>query len=240
LLGSYPAAALHLVGADLPPDPRAPSRWHPSPPPPQHGVDYTFARWHGLVPVRWQPGTVISVRLVGEAASQLAAGESEDAVGAVVAELRELTGLDLRGGPLLTRPIDIRQVPEQQIHVAYLPSAWARWVRRLAGDRTPGGGAVPSQDGAWYRSGWAIVDTDLAAGPASSATGLAVLRHQLGHALGLDHAARRRVLMHQRIPVDPGRYSRADRHGLALLGGTRPVPRDSQPPPANERTVPCC
>ena len=236
-------AALHLVGADLPPDPRAPSHWHPGLPPLQHGVDYIFARWHGLVPVRWQPGTVISVRLASAADSPPAARGSEDAVDAVdavVAELRELTGLELRGGPPLGQPIDLRRIPEQEIHVAYLPSAWAQRVRRppVTGPpaaarcrpRTvPGTGAAgPSSTRIWRPS------------RALSATGLAVLRHQLGHALGLGHAARRRVLMHQRIPVDLDRYSRADQHGLALLGGTRPVPHDPPPPPAHERTVPCC
>ena len=131
LIGRYPVTSLHLVGADLPPDPRAPSHWRPGPAPLQHGVDYTFARWHGLVPVRWQPGSVICVRLASEADSRTAARESVDAV---VSELRELTGLELRTGPPLGRRIDIRRIPEQEIHVAYLPSAWARQIRRLAGD----------------------------------------------------------------------------------------------------------
>ncbi len=253
LLGRYPVPTLHLVGTAPPPDPRSPSRWRPGLPPLQHGVDYTFARRHGLAPVRWFPGTVITVRLTSEADSMTGVRESEDAVDTVVAELRELTGLELRGGPPLTRPIDIRRVPEQEIHVAYLPSAEAWKVRRLAGDQIPSGGAVPAQDGAWYRRGWAIVDTGLAIEPASppdepsasspaalSATGLAVLRHQLGHALGLGHPASRRALMHQRIPVDVDGYSRGDRHGLALLGDTPPFPYDAPPAPASERTVPCC
>jgi hypothetical protein len=246
LLGRYPVPELHLVGAGVPPGPRAPSRWRPGPAPLQHGVDYTFARRHGLKPVRWQPGTAIAVRLAG-AAAWPTAPESADAVDAVVAELRELTGLDLRTGPPLEPPIDLRLVPEQQIHVAYLPSAEAQQVRRLGGDRTPGGGAVPGQDGAWYRRGWAIVDTELAADPDSprgeptalSAAGLAILRHQLGHALGLGHAGRRWVLMHERIPVNLGGYARGDRHGLALLGVAPPVPRDLPLPPACERTVSC-
>lgn len=257
LLGKYPVPALHLVGTNPPPDPRAPSRWRPALPPLQHGVDYTFAHRQGLVPVRWQPRTVIAVRMTSEGGSlPIASGPADaaaEAVAAVVAELRELTGLELQGSQPLTRPIDIRRVPEHEIHVAYLPSAEARQVRRLAGDRTPSGGAVPAQDRPWYQRGWAIVDTDLTIGltspsgegsassPAAlSASGLAVLRHQLGHALGLGHAACRRVLMHQRIPVDLDGYSRGDRHGLALLGGTRPVPQDPPPQPAYERTVPCC
>ena len=64
-----------------------------------------------------------------------------------------------------TSLIDIRWVPEQEIHVAYLPSADAQRARRLAGDRIPGGGAASAQGSAWYQRGWAIVDTDLAIGP---------------------------------------------------------------------------
>lgn len=252
LIGRYPVPALHLVGTVPSPDPRAPSHWRPGPPPLQHGVDYTFARRHGLAPVRWRPGSVITVRLASEIGSMPTGWEPKDAIDTLVAELRELTGLELRGGPPLARPIDIRRTPEQEIHVAYLPSAEAREVRRLAGDRTPSGGARPAQDGVWYRHGWAIVDTDLAIGSASPpeessasspaalyTTGLTVLRHQLGHALGLGHPASRRALMHQQIPVDRDGYSRGDRHGLALLGQTRPISDDPQPSPAPERTVPC-
>ena len=161
LLGSYPVPTLHLVGADVPPGPRAPSRWQPAPPPPQHGVDYAFARRHGLTPVRWRPGIVITVRLTSQVGSRHAVRVAAEAVDAVLAELRELTGLDLQGGPPLARPIDIRRVPDQEIHVAYLPMAQARQARRLAGDWIPGG-AMPARDGAWYRRGWAIVATDLA------------------------------------------------------------------------------
>jgi hypothetical protein len=267
MLGTYPVPALRLVGTGLPPGPHAPSRWNPASfpmqqavgHPMQHGVDYTFACRRGLVPVRWRPEAVIAVRLTSEASSPPIQG-SADAVDTVVAELRKLTGLDLRAGRPLTSLIDIRWVPEQEIHVAYLPSTDAQRARRLAGDRIPGGGAAPAQGSAWYQRGWASVDTDLAIGPpaplagelstALSASGLAVLRHQLCHALGLGHAARRQVLMHQRIPLDLDGYSRGDRYGLALLGDTRtsdtrpgdtrPVPYNPQAPLVQERTIPCC
>jgi hypothetical protein len=213
----------------------------------QHGVDYTFARRRGLVPVRWRPESAITVRLTSEANSPLVQG-SADAVDTVVAELRGLTGLDLRVGRPLAPLIDIRLVPEQEVHVAYLSSAHAQRACCLAGDRIPGGGAASAQGCAWYQRGWAIVDTDLAIGTppladelstALSASGLAVLRHQLCHALGLGHAARRQVLMHQRIPLDLDGYSPADQHGLALLGNTRPVPYNPTAPLAPERTIPC-
>jgi hypothetical protein len=223
LLGKYPVPALHLVGTDPPPDLRTPTRWHPAQPPLQHGVDYTFARWYGLTPVRWQLGTVITVRMTCGASSLPSVKGPADAVNAVVAELRQLTGLDLRAGPALERPIDIRRIPEHEIHVAYLPSAEAQQVCQLAGDRRPSGDAVSIQDRPWYQYGWAIVDTDLAI------ESFAVLRHQLGHALGLGHAASRQVLMHQRIPADLAGYSRGDRRGLALLGDARPVQHDPLP-----------
>jgi hypothetical protein len=184
--------------------------------------------------------------MAGQVGSRPAVRAVAEAVDTALAELRELTGLDLQGGPPLARPIDIRRVPDQEIHVAYLPMAQALQARRLAGYRIPGG-ATPARDGAWYRRGWAIVATDLAIEsappadpPAVSVAGLAVLRHQLCHALGLGHAARRRALMHQRIPVDLKGYSSGDRYGLALLGEIRPVRHDPPPSPADERTIPCC
>jgi hypothetical protein len=191
--------------------------------------------------------------MTGEADFLPAVKRAEDTLDAVLAELRQLTGLELRRGPQLAGPIDIRRVPDQEIHVAYLPSAHVQQVRRRAGGQAPSGGALPAQDGHWYQQGWAIVDTDLTIEPSSppggpparapavlSGAGLAVLRHQLGHALGLGHAASRRVLMNQRIPVDSGGYTRGDRHGLALLGDAWLLPHDPSHQPLDERTVPCC
>ena len=262
LLGRYPVPTLRLVGAGLPLGPRTPSRWQ-SRPLPQHGIDYTIAGRRGLTPVRWRPELGITVRLTRWAADSPpavrgaadvigAAPDTAEALERVVGELRALTGLELRVGQPLSRPIDLGRVPDQEIHVAYLPSAAVQEARGRGGDGIASGGALPAPDSAWYRRGWAIVDTDLAIGSASppgeqsaggptalEATGLALLRHQLCHALGLGHAARRRVLMHPRIPLDLDGYSDGDRHGLALLGSTRPVPHDAPSAPPHERTVPC-
>jgi hypothetical protein len=226
--------------------------------PPQHGIDYTVARRCGLAPVRWRPRTDIAVRLTGldsEGSDVGGAADATDmleAVQTVVAELRALTGLELRAAQPLEGPIDVRRVPEYEIHVAYLSSAAARRARGHAGDGIASGGALPMPGSAWYERGWAIVDTELAIGSASpphapsagrrgalSASALAVLRHQLCHALGLGHAIRRRTLMREQIPVDLDGYSRGDQYGLALLGSPRPVPYHVQPSSHHERTVPC-
>lgn len=257
LIGRYPVPALHLVGAGRPPGPRATSRWQ-STLLPQHGIDYTIARRRGLAPVRWRPGMDIAVRLTGVYGARSDLGGAADATGmaeaveTVVTELRALTGLALRVGQSLARPFDIRQVQKQEIHVAYLSPAAACQTRRAAGDGTASGGALPTADSAWYERGWAIVDTELATGqalppdalrddrPAALSTAaLAVLRHQFCHALGLGHAIRRWTLMRQQIPVDLDGYSPGDRHGLALLGGSRPVPHDAPQASPLERTIPC-
>jgi hypothetical protein len=253
LLGIYPVPRLHLVGADLQAGPRAPSRWPPVTSPMQHGLDYSFAHRHGLAPVRWRSGTAIIIRLASEVSLPPYVKTAVDAIDAVVTELRGLTGLALQSGQPLPQPIDIRRVPEHEIHVAYLPSAAVRQVRRLAGDRVPSGDAVPTEGCAWYERGWAIVDTDLTidvqprpddlsvgTSAVCSAAGFALLRHQLCHALGLGHAARRQALMHHRIPLNLDGYSCGDRYGLAMLGDIGPVPQQSWSQLAYERTIPCC
>jgi hypothetical protein len=225
LLGSYPVPVLHLVGAPTSPRPRADA----SPPTLQYGIDYSFTRRLGRTPVRWRPETDIIVRLADCPAQPFA-----DAVTEVVGELRALTGLNLRTGQPAGALSDFGDVPEQEIHVACLQSAQALPVRQAG--TLPGAGAWSAPDGAWYRRGWAIVDVSLFACAAPTV----ILRHQLCHALGLGHAARPSLLMHQPVPAGLSGYGRGDRHGLALLGPARPDPSGFPFSPRRpERTFRC-
>lgn len=268
LLGSYPVPALRLVGSPEP-SRRVRARWWP--PTPQYGIDYSFAHRAGRTPVRWAPDAPITVRLTGytpPAAPGPGPGREEDPVpagslggllAAVTAELAELTGLDLRLGEPFAALLDLRALPEQEVHVAFLMPAHARRVCRdravaagqpgsLDGQSFPNAEARCGPDGRWYRHGWAIVNTEMVARhgarvldsqPAPLMARI-LLRHQLCHVLGLGHVARPSLLMHQRIPLSLDGYGLGERHGLARIGAVR-EPRDRFPLSslAGDRTLTC-
>ena len=76
--------------------------------------------------------------------------------------------------------------------------------------------------GCCYISGFAIINADLTGSDVAAERALAILRHELAHALGLGHAARPSLLMHHQITAGTTRYGRGDQHGLALLGPRPP------------------
>ncbi|MGA2826681.1 MAG: hypothetical protein ABSF03_11235 [Streptosporangiaceae bacterium] len=212
LLGTYPVPAPHLVGVPLPPTPGSPSRWQPSPPPLQYGIDYTFLRQHGSRPLRWRSDLPITVRIAGPHRPEQAA-----AVASVVAELAGLTGLSLGSGepwPALARP----EIPAQEVHVSFLPVLPAAALFRPCTGRTGLGGAMTSPGASHYTSGLAIVATGAARPPGE----VVILRHELAHALGLGHAARPNLLMYHRISPVTVEFGRGDRHGLFLLNESIP------------------
>jgi hypothetical protein len=210
LLGIYPSPAPHLVGAPQPPTPGYPSRWQPPPPPLQYGIDYSFLRHHGTWPLRWRPDLPITVRVTGPHRP-----EQATATAAVVAELADLTGLDLRAGEPRPRGSALRAVPPQEIHVGYLAALPTVAAFRPCADRAGSGGAVAPPGARHYTRGIALV----AAGVTRSTPPgeAAVLRHELAHALGLGHAARPGLLMYHRISAATVDFGRGDRHGLLLL-----------------------
>jgi hypothetical protein len=214
LLGIYPVPALHLAGAPVTASPAMPSRWQPSTPLPQFGIDYTFLNGCRGEPVTWLDQQPITVRIAG----RHAAGQAS-AVAEVVAELAHLTGLPLRLGSPWPAEFDPGQVPSQEIHVGFLPAAR---VSGLMGF----GGAVLTDTRRYYTSGYAAVYNTATHSVPGPVPGLAsqvpaTLRHELAHAIGLGHAARPSLLMHYQIPVEQDKYGPGDRHGLAVLGQAR-------------------
>jgi hypothetical protein len=210
LLGTYPIPSPHLVGTPVPRSPGHPSQWRAPLPPLQYGIDYTFLRLNGRQPILWQPDWPITVRFC-----EPHGPEQATSLAAVVAQLAQLTGLSLVTGAPWSRLINTKAVPAQEIHVGFartLPTA--PFVRPCAG-RVGVGGAIAAQNGTRFTSGFAVIaDSDAGS---SSMWDVAVLRHELAHALGLGHAARPNLLMYHRISKTAVEFGRGDRHGLKLL-----------------------
>jgi hypothetical protein len=225
LLGTYPVPELHLVGAPIPDNPRSSLQWQPTPPPLQYGIDYTFMHRAGRKPVRWPDGSAITVRIAG-----LHTPDRRAALASVVAELRALTRLNLvPGEPALPR-LSASAVPDGEIHVRYLTASKFAGLPGPHGDKTGLGGAMRCPAGCCYVSGFAIINADLTGPDATTEHALAVLRHELAHALGLGHAARPSLLMHHQVTAGITQYGRGDQHGLALLG---PHPPSGSSPAAS-------
>ena len=213
LLGTYPVPELHLVGAPVPDNPRSPMRWQPGPAPLQYGIDYTFMHRVGREPVRWPYGSAITMRI-----TRPATPDRQAALAAVTAELRTLTRLNLvLGEPAVPRLVP-SAVPGGEIHVRYLTASDLAGLPGPHGDKAGLGSVTPCPEGCCYVSGFAVVNADLTGPDATAEHALAVLRHELAHALGLGHAARPSLLMHHRVTAGITRYGRGDQHGLALLG----------------------
>ncbi len=213
LLGVYPVPAAHLVGAPLPPTPGYPSRWRPPPPPLQYGIDYTFLRHHSGRPVRWRPDRPVIVRLCGPHRP-----EQATTTATVVAELAGLTGLSLAVGEPWPANPRLQTVPAHEIHVGFLPALPAASSFRPCTGRIGLGGAVTAPGVSYYTSGFAIIATSVI-NPRSPRE-VAVLRHELAHALGLGHAARPNLLMYHSVSAATVDFGRGDRHGLLLLNET--------------------
>ncbi|HLK72987.1 MAG TPA: hypothetical protein VKU77_04990 [Streptosporangiaceae bacterium] len=213
LLGIYPVPAPHLVGAPAPPTAAYPSRWQPPPPPLQYGIDYTFLRHHGDRPLRWHPDLPITVRIAGPHEP-----EQATTVAAVVAELAKLTGLKLVTGESWPPPDALRAVSAQEIRVGFLATLPAARSFRPCTGKTGLGGAVADPGMRHYASGFALVATGITS--QYSPSEVAVLRHELAHALGLGHAAHPDLLMYHRISAATEDFGRGDRYGLFLLKGT--------------------
>ena len=234
LLGTFPVPELHLVGAPVPDNPPSPIQWQPTPPPLQYGIDYTFMHRAGREPVRWPHGSAVTVRI-----TRPATPDRHAALAAVVAELRALTKLDLVTGEPAPPSLVPPEIPDREIHVRYLTASKLAGLAGRHGGRAGLGGAWRCAAGCCYITGFAFINADLAGPDATTERALAILRHELAHALGLGHAARPSSLMHRQLAYGITLYGRGDQHGLALLG-PRPLSRSAAAPSQPDQGAATC
>jgi len=233
LLGRYPHSRLHLAGSSAPADPPRPTRWAPPPAPLSYGVDYRFLHHIGQIPLRWPTNSRITLRLRRPSRPR-SIDTGREALSVVAGELREL-GLDIEIGQLLDHDQPLGQPEPGAIHVAYLDltdQLPGHIVRNGArGDYAGLGGPLLSRTGTYYAGGFALVFTDMQSPPSPAATTIGVLRHELGHALGLDHPHRQSLAMHHRGPLNR-EWGPGDELGLRLVGPSSSVARRavSHPP----------
>jgi hypothetical protein len=210
LLGTYPAPFSNML-ATPPSAANYPTRWRPPSWSPQYGYDYRFREFRAGRPVRWQLDQPIIVRLCGPHRPEQAA-----AVTTVIAELAELTGLNLAVGEPWPRLVCPSAVLQHEIHVGFMADLPPVPLFRPCTGLTGVGGAVFRRGASFYTRGVAIVALG-AMRPRSREVVVAILRHQLAHALGLGHAGRRELLMGDPIPLGIADFGAGDRYGLRSL-----------------------
>lgn len=196
------------------------------------GLDgsYEFLQYHHQMPVTWSPCRPL--RVVVDTAR--APDDFVDWVSHVLAEASELTGLQI----ILDGPTTERVSFDRE---SYQPDRYGgRWapviigfadaaeVPGLAGDVGGLGGASALESGGavGYVTGAVALDTTMLALPRFSGEPgyVQVLRHEVGHLLGLDHVQDTAALMH---PHDSSTttWGPGDRAGLAVLGAGECQPR---------------
>lgn len=171
-------------------------------------------------PVGYSPCEPVRVVLNDAAAPEGAAGLVEDAL----EEVSSLTGLRLE---LVGRTDEL---PTQDGSRDLDAPALVAWTDRekvpaLAGRVAGLGGStaveVPMRNRAWLRTGQVALDTpDLAVildRPDGAEQAYAIILHELGHLVGLDHTEDSSQLMHSEN-VGVSRFQPGDRRGLAKLG----------------------
>jgi Matrixin len=223
LIGRYPAPRLHLAGAT--PRRIPPTRWSATVPRPSYGIDYTFTRTSGRIPVRWPGNARITVRLAAPAPKDAPAVLHE-----VVIELRELTGLHLDVGDPIESAAGLGVPDPGEIRVGYVPldGPLPAGIPPTFSAHTLGLGIAIRAEGATdYCAGLALVNSRRWIG--SARDGIAVLRHELGHALGLGHANRASSLMHHE--TGPTTWTLGDKAGLRIAGQA-PGPNGAGPGPS--------
>lgn len=206
LLGRPYGPALNVVGGAAHAGPRLPTIWQVAEPELCYGLDYRYLTVRGSGPVRWPASHAVVLRIVDQP-------DAEHAVAEVGAELRTLTGLNIRPGPPLPAN-EADQPPPGVIAVRYADFGWI--------DQHTTSGASGTTE---YLSGWAVVNRNLI-GDVRDPGAVSILRHELAHALGLGDVERAGRLMSVRLADRPAGFTAADLHGLRELGTNTDIATD--------------
>jgi hypothetical protein len=169
-------------------------------------------------PVAWDPCQEIHYEVNP-------AGGPDDAAGFVaeaITEVQQITGLQFHyDGSTDRRPDESGEA--SALNRAPVLIAWADEdeVPSLAGDVVGVGGAAALRFGRWWRytTGGVTLDTDLG-DDLDSGEAHAVLLHELGHLVGLDHVSDPSQLMFSETTFQDD-YGPGDREGLIALGKGR-------------------
>lgn len=185
---------------------------------------YSLFTSDGPEPAHWSPCRSIAI----VANTQGAPKGFYKVLRGVVAELQSLTGLAIALEGVSAEPL-------HGLRAGFQPESYGdRWapvlvgwsdesrIPDLAGDTVGLGSAlaVAADDGAhFYVSGTAVLDSSLLGDfmPDGTPTYVAVLRHELGHVLGLDHTADTTQLMAAELSSTSD-FADGDRAGLSFLG----------------------
>ena len=174
-------------------------------------------------PVGYSPCEPVRIVLNDAAAPEGAAGLVEDAL----EEVSSLTGLRLE---LVGRTDELPTQDGSRDLDAPALVAWTdpEKVPALAGRVAGLGGStaveVPMRNRVWFRTGQVALDTpdlaDILDRPDGTEQAYAIILHELGHLVGLDHTEDSTQLMHsENVGVDV--FQPGDRRGLAELGNVR-------------------
>jgi hypothetical protein len=176
-----------------------------SPPDPEYAFTETQPG-DSSAPVTWEPCVPVGYQVH----TSRTLGEEQEALSFVdeaIDHVAEITGLRFRREPL-GQPFDVTILWASADDVDALAGKVAG-VTRVSVERSAGR--------EWFASGQVVLDVEVFDRIGLGEEGRAILLHELGHLVGLDHVDSRAELMY---PTTTGRldYGRGDREGLARLG----------------------
>lgn len=196
------------------------------------GGTYAFLRTqpHDTgTPVAWSPCREIRYQVNPDGAPG-SANDAEELVADAIAEVSEITGLrfDYLGRTDRRPSWKARLVPMGRNEPVLIAWATEDEVEELEGNVAGVGGAVAVANGTdgWMRyvTGQVTLDSDVYDDLAGERDGAvqarAILLHELGHLVGLDHVDSRAELMYADNVGQPD-FATGDRNGLVALGRGR-------------------